>query len=81
MSLIEKVNIASKNAPFWTESVSGDEVFYAQIDEKVVIALVDVTGHGNGAHLFAKKIKKGSSTSHFAKQTTPRDIYMLRLIC
>lgn len=58
MSLIEKVNIASKNAPFWTESVSGDEVFYAQIDEKVVIALVDVTGHGSGAHLFAKKIKK-----------------------
>lgn len=55
-----KVNtkiFAQRNIPFFTESVSGDEVLFEHEPDKTMLAVIDGTGHGYEAHQIAMRIK------------------------
>lgn len=48
--------LAALNRPFWTESVSGDAIVFKAFGEKLLLAVIDGTGHGHEAHSVSSKM-------------------------
>lgn len=51
MQLVMSDRYATRNRPFWTESVSGDKTLVINREEATLLAVIDGTGHGAEAHL------------------------------